>query len=148
MRPHGDTENGLKWDDGHVSYHQLSTVLSEAVASFAHPNVYGESIFKLLSQLLGRPVHNLEDVKCPSPRHFRNKYSCTKPCHSNLSLSYATRHAHSLYEFLMYHFQKMYVTCPEDMIRHIADLFQQYKTALIYLHSFRVAMTSRRLPLM
>ena len=75
MRPHGNKENGLNWDDGHIAYHQLSKVLSEAVAGFVHLYGYGESKCKLLSQLLGRPVHNLEDLHCPSPRHFRHKYS-------------------------------------------------------------------------
>ena len=33
MKPRGDEENGLNWDDVHIVYHQLSTVLSEAVAA-------------------------------------------------------------------------------------------------------------------
>ena len=121
MRPHGDQENGLNWDDGHIAYNQLSTVLSEAVAGFAHIYGYGESKCRLLSQLLARPVHNLEDLKCPSPRNFRHRFSCTKPCHRNSSFRCATRHAHSLFDWLMYHFRKMsYVTCPDDMTRHSA----------------------------
>ena len=80
MRPRGDEENGLNWDDGHIAYNQLSTVLSEAVVGFAHLYGYGESKCRLLSQLLARPVHNLEDLKCPSPRNFRYRFSCTKPC--------------------------------------------------------------------
>jgi hypothetical protein len=42
MRPHGDEENGLNWDDGHTAYNQLSILLSEAVAGFAHIYGYGE----------------------------------------------------------------------------------------------------------
>ena len=34
-RPHGDRENGLNWDDGHIPYNQLFSVLNEAVAGFA-----------------------------------------------------------------------------------------------------------------
>ena len=34
----------------------------------------------------------------------------------------ATKHAHSLYEWLVYHLHKMYFTCPEDMTRHSALL--------------------------
>jgi hypothetical protein len=75
LRPHGDTENGLNLDEERIPYHQLSTVLSEAVAEFAHLYGYGESKFKLLSQMLGSPVHNLEDLKCPSPSHFTHKNS-------------------------------------------------------------------------
>ena len=36
MRPHGYTENGINWDDGYIPYHQLSTVVSEAVVDFTH----------------------------------------------------------------------------------------------------------------
>ena len=67
MRPHGDTENRLNWDDGHVPYNQLSSVVNETVACFAHLKVYGGSKCSLISQLLGRPVHNLEDFNYPSP---------------------------------------------------------------------------------
>jgi len=31
MTPHGSDENGLNWDDGHIPYRQLETVLSESV---------------------------------------------------------------------------------------------------------------------
>ena len=72
MRPDGDTENGLNWDDGHIPYYQLSTVLSESVVGFVYMYGYSESKCKFQSQLEGRPVHNLEDLNCPSPRHFRN----------------------------------------------------------------------------
>jgi hypothetical protein len=44
MRCQGDTETGLNWVDGHIPYNELSTVLSEAVAGFAHLYVYGVSI--------------------------------------------------------------------------------------------------------
>ena len=46
MRPHGDSENGLNWEDGHIPYIQLYSFLSEDVAGFAHlyalaiPNVH------------------------------------------------------------------------------------------------------------
>ena len=121
MRCQGDTETGLNWDDGHIPYNELSTVLSEAVAGFAHLYVYGVSKCVLLSQMLGRPVHNLDDWWCPSPRNFRNIYSCTKQCHRNPSFCCATRHAHSLYEWLMLHLQKVCnITCPQDKKRHTA----------------------------
>ena len=61
MRPHGESENGLNWDDAHIPHNQLSSVLNEAFASFAHLYAYGDSKCTLISQLLGRPVHNLED---------------------------------------------------------------------------------------
>jgi hypothetical protein len=101
MRPHGEEENSLNWDDGHIAFHQLSTVLSEDVAGFPLLYGYGESKCKLLSQLLARPVHNLENLKYPSPRNFRHRFSCTKPCHKYSSFRCATRHAHSLYDWLI-----------------------------------------------
>jgi hypothetical protein len=85
MRPHDGSENGLDWDDGHIPYNQLSSVLHEAVAVFAHLYAYGDYKCTLISQLLGHPVHNLEDSNCPSPRYFRPKFSCTKPSHRNPS---------------------------------------------------------------
>ena len=93
MRPHGNSESGLNWDDGHIPYTQLATVLSGAAAGFDHLYAYGDSKCIFISQLLGRPVHNLEYFKCPSPRYFRPKFSCTKPYHRNPSFRCATRHA-------------------------------------------------------
>jgi hypothetical protein len=124
MRLHGDTKNCLNWDDGHIPYNQLSTVLSEAVAGFAHLYGYGDSKYKLFSQLLGRPVHNLEDFYFPSPRHLRHKFNWFKPCNRNPAFRCATRHSYSLYEWLMYHVQNIsYVTRPDDKTRHTVHLF-------------------------
>ena len=67
MRPHGDEENGLNWDEVPITYNQLSTVLSEAVVGFSNIYGYGESKCKLLSKLLARPVHNLDDQIAPPP---------------------------------------------------------------------------------
>ena len=39
LRPHGDTENGLNWDDGRIPFNQLSSV----VVGFAHLYEYGNS---------------------------------------------------------------------------------------------------------
>jgi hypothetical protein len=41
MRPHGSAANGINWDDGHIPYGQLYTVLSEALARYAHLYSYG-----------------------------------------------------------------------------------------------------------
>jgi hypothetical protein len=35
MRPHGKSENDLNWDDGHIPYNQLFSVMNEAVAGLA-----------------------------------------------------------------------------------------------------------------
>jgi len=120
MKPH-KCENGLNLDDGHIPYTQLASVLSEAAAGFAHLYANGASKCTFISQLLGRPVHNLEDFNCPSPRYLRPKFSCTKPCLRNPSVRCATRRAYSLYEWLMYHLLKIsFVTCPVDKTRHRA----------------------------
>jgi len=36
MADHGSSKNGLNWADGHIEYKELHTVLTEAVAGFAH----------------------------------------------------------------------------------------------------------------
>jgi len=36
MTSHGSDENRFNWEDGHKAYHDLYTVVSEAVAGFAH----------------------------------------------------------------------------------------------------------------
>ena len=119
MRTHGDTENGLNWEDGHIPYNQLTAVLNEAVAGFEKLYAYGDSKCTLISQSLGRHVHNLERFKCPSPRYFRYKFSCTKPCHMNSLFRCATGNVHSLYKWLIHHLQKIsYITCSNDKTRH------------------------------
>jgi hypothetical protein len=65
MRPQGDSKNGLNWDEGHISYKQFCSIMNGAVAGFAHLYEYGDSNRTLISQLVGRPVHNLEDFNCP-----------------------------------------------------------------------------------
>jgi len=35
MNAHG-SKKGLKWNDGHIPYDQLDTVLNDAVANFDH----------------------------------------------------------------------------------------------------------------
>ena len=118
IRPQGDIENGLNSDDGHIPYNQLSSVLNEAAAGFEHLYALGDSKCTLLSQLLGRPVQNLEGFNCPSPRYFIHKFSCAKLYHRNTSFRCATRHAHSLYEWLMYHLKKS-LMLPAPMTRRI-----------------------------
>jgi hypothetical protein len=36
MADHGSSENGIKRDDGHIEYKDTHTVVTEAVAGFAH----------------------------------------------------------------------------------------------------------------
>ena len=115
MRPHGFAENGLNWHDGSNPYYQLETVLSEAVAGYAHLYSYGVSKCQVPSKLLRRPVLNVEEFKCPLCSDLKPGYNCIPPCHKFQSISCATRNATSYYEWLKYHFEtKSYVNCPKD----------------------------------
>jgi hypothetical protein len=67
MRPHSNCENGVNWDDGHIPYTQLASVLNETTVGVAHLYAYGVSKCTFISKLLGRPVHNLEDFNGPRP---------------------------------------------------------------------------------
>jgi len=116
MADHGSSENG------HIKYRVLHTVLNEAMASFANLYAYGVSKCTFLASMTGRPIHNIEDLKCPPPGSFNHEHCCTLPCHTFPKFSCATKTAHSLYELLMYYLQKKdFVQCPADMTRHTAD---------------------------
>jgi hypothetical protein len=122
MRLHGSAENGLNWEDGVIPYDQLFTVLSEAVAGYAHLNSRGTDKCEFLRKLLGRPILDLDDFNCPQPNDLRPRYHCTMSCHKFPSVRCATRHAHSLYDWLSYHFRtKAYVKCPDDNTRHTSQ---------------------------
>ena len=118
MTSHGSDENGLNWEDGHLAYHDLYTVLSEAVAGFAHLYCYGITKCKFLTELLGRPILNLQDFNCPQPASINHKRWCSLPCHK-FPVSCATKSAHTLHDLFMFHLQaKSYIRCPNDMTRH------------------------------
>jgi stalled ribosome alternative rescue factor ArfA len=40
MAGHGSSENGINWAEGHIEYKELHTVVTEAVAGFAHLYAY------------------------------------------------------------------------------------------------------------
>jgi hypothetical protein len=67
IRLHGSAENGLNWEDGVIPYDQLFTVLSEAVAGYAHVYSRGTDKCEFLRKLLGRPIMDLNDFGCPQP---------------------------------------------------------------------------------
>jgi hypothetical protein len=100
MAPHGDADNGLNWADGYIPYEQLFSVLSEAVAGYAHLYAYGTSKCAFLTGPLGRTVINLQEFGCPSPTNFRPKLNCSMPCHKFPNIRCATKHAHS-YDWLL-----------------------------------------------
>ena len=143
-RPQEDTGNCLNWDVGHIPHNQLSAVLNEAVAGFAHLYANGGSKCTLISQLLGRPVHNLDVFNRLSPCVFIHNFRCTKPCQRNAYFRCASKHAHCWCTI------SRNVLLPALVTRRVIlpALFQRYKTAQIsYLHKFSVAMPSRTRPM-
>ena len=120
MTFHGCDENGLNWEERHITYHELYTVVSEAVARFAHFYCYGVTKRKFLTELLGRPFLNLQDFNCPQSASFKHLRWCSLPCHKYPNVNCANKTAHSVYDWLMFHLQtKSYVRCPKDMTRPI-----------------------------
>jgi len=120
----GSLENSLNSADGHIEYKELHTVLTEAVAAFAHFYAYGVSKCTFLAGLTGRPINNLEDLACPPPVSFNYKRWSTLPCHNFPRFTYATKTAHSPYDSLMYSLQKKdFFQCPPYMTRHSAEFF-------------------------
>ena len=72
MTSHSSEENGLNLEHGHIAYHDLYTVVIEAVAGFAHLYCYGITKCKFHTELLGRPILNLQDFNCPQPSSFNH----------------------------------------------------------------------------
>ena len=73
------SENGLKWTERHIEYKQINTVLTQAVAGFAHFYAYSVSKCTFLAGLTRWPIHNLGDLECP---------------HTSLSITNAGVHCH------------------------------------------------------
>jgi hypothetical protein len=65
MEPHGSEASGLSMAHGHIPYYTLHTVVDEAVANYPHLYFFGLEKCNFIQNLLSRPVHNLEDFKCP-----------------------------------------------------------------------------------
>jgi hypothetical protein len=122
MAEHGSSENGINWAAGHIVYKDLHTVFTEAVAGFALLYAYGVSKVTFLSSLMGRTIHNLEDVDCPTPDSFNHKHYCTIPCNKFPKFACAFKTAHSLFDWLLHYLQtKDYVQCPSDTTRDTAS---------------------------
>ena len=112
---------GMLWDDGHITYTQLSTVLDEATAGFAHLYAFGADKCAFLSALINRTFINLEEFRCPPPDNLKQHVSCGFNCHRFNSIYCANRYAHALYKWLVYHLQaKDNVKCPQNSDRHTA----------------------------
>jgi hypothetical protein len=65
MRPYVSEENGFNCDDGIVPYDQLQTAQSETVAGYGHLYSFEITKCKFLSDILSRPVINLEEFGLP-----------------------------------------------------------------------------------
>ena len=52
MIARGSKENGLNWNNGHISYEQIHRVLGEAVANFEHLYAWGSEKCGILNDLL------------------------------------------------------------------------------------------------
>jgi len=112
------SENVLKWTDEHIEYKELQTVITEPVAGFAHLYAYGVSKFSFLAGPTERPIHNLEDLECPSPASFNHSHWCTLPCHKFPRFACATKTGNFLCDWLMFYLQKKdFVQSPTDMTR-------------------------------
>ena len=103
MTSDGSDENGLNWEDGHISYHNLYLVVSEAVPGFAHLYCYGVTKCKFLTELMGRPNLNLQDFNCLQSTSVNHSRWCSPPCHKFPNVDCASKIAHSLYDWLKFH---------------------------------------------
>src|SRR5215468_2778863 len=122
MHPHCSEENGLNWADGIIPYTELFTVLNEATANYMHVYSYGTSKCAFLSNMLKRPVKNLEDFKCPTSDNFVPDCHCWLTCHKFPNIRCATESAQSYYTWLNFHMRKKsYVKCPKEHTRHTAE---------------------------
>jgi len=119
MTSHGSDEKGLNWEDGHIAYHDVYMIVSEAVAGFAQLYCFGVTKCKFLTELLASPILKLQDFNCPQPTSFNHTRWCSLPCNKFPNVNCATKTAHSLYDWLMFHLQtKSYIRCPKDMTHH------------------------------
>jgi hypothetical protein len=121
MEPHGSETYALSWNDGHIPYYTLHTFVDEAVTGYPHLCCYGLEKCNFINKLLGRSVHNLEDLKCPSPTHLKHRCTCNIRSRKFPKVSCGTKNAYSVYIWLTYHFRKRsYVRCPKVITRHTA----------------------------
>ena len=90
MADHGSSGNGLNLAEEHMEYKEMHTVLSEAVAAFAHLYANGVSKCTFLVGQPGGPIHILEDLECPPPVSFNHKRWYTSLCHKFPKIAFAT----------------------------------------------------------
>ena len=122
MHAHGSEENGLNWDDGHISYDLFHTVLNEITEPFDHLCGFGAQKCEIINLHTKRSVHNLEDLKCPVPSKLISDVRCYLSCHKFPHLRCATKNAFAAHSWLVFYLQKKaYIVCPKDKTRHTAE---------------------------
>jgi len=104
-----------------LTYSTIILTLSEATANFANLYSKGHAKCWLLTDLLDRPITNLDDFGCPSRKSFVPGAGCSLPCHKFPDKSCAARNARSLFGWLKYHLKtREYVKSTKDYTRHTA----------------------------
>jgi hypothetical protein len=115
MAPHGSAESGLNWNDGHIPYAQVQTVLTKAVAHYDHLYARGYDKCELLMGILNRPIYNCEDIQGPDPQELKAEVNCYLICHAYPHMRCATRNAYAQHCWLEYHLKtKSYLKCPSN----------------------------------
>jgi hypothetical protein len=66
-------DKDILWDDRHISYSLLSTVLGEALAGYEQLIAYGANKWSLLSEMIYRESLKLEDFNCPQPQGLKSE---------------------------------------------------------------------------
>jgi len=115
---HGSELNGINWEDGHIAYHDLYNFASEAVTVFTHLYSYGNTKCKFLSEILSRPILNLQDFNRPQPISFYHKRWCSLISHCHW------RHQNHAFPLRLVDIppaDEILLKCPKDLTRHTAN---------------------------
>jgi hypothetical protein len=110
---------GVHWDDGHITYTHLATVLDEATARFIHLYAFGADKCAFLSDLINCTFINLEEFRCPTPEKLEQHISCCFNCHRFNPIYCTNRSAHGLYKWNVYDMQ---AKDSENVLRIMIDI--------------------------
>ena len=130
-----------------TSLSSIKQVLEETVGGYVHLYFYGTTKCKVISDLINRPIIDLEDFKCPKPRDIQSRYNCVLSFIKIPSTSCATRNVHSLYDCLMFHLKaKSYVVSKRYNAPYHHVCFSGIKQHKSTYRSFYLAMSARKSP--